>query len=171
MVLEYTLQYYLFTVCTFFAGLSVDFFRPASKQSPVSFNRPAKMAKQWNPFHFKVYVLHQNCETTPSPAQDLQHMQAGLGKRTLLMHEDMTHSEVIYLSFFLLHTLSSSNLNCWKFMICIDLHFRSPYCLKVLIQRWKQALEDGFCTKQLVWKQKQNSCTLLCMFQPAGIYL
>ncbi|XP_076858389.1 uncharacterized protein LOC143512215 isoform X2 [Brachyhypopomus gauderio] len=70
------------------------FFRRGSKRTSVRFNTPAKVAKQWNPFNFTVFLLHKNCDSTPTPVQDLQHMQAGLGKRTLCMPKDMTHLEV-----------------------------------------------------------------------------
>ncbi|XP_072560340.1 uncharacterized protein [Paramormyrops kingsleyae] len=70
------------------------FFRRGAKRSSLSLNKAAKVAKHWNPFNFSVFLLHKNCETKPSPVQELQHMQAGLGKRALAMPEDMTHTQV-----------------------------------------------------------------------------
>nr|XP_054592648.1 uncharacterized protein LOC129157355 [Nothobranchius furzeri]XP_054592649.1 uncharacterized protein LOC129157355 [Nothobranchius furzeri]XP_054592650.1 uncharacterized protein LOC129157355 [Nothobranchius furzeri] len=56
--------------------------------------RPTKIAKHWSSFNFTVFLLCKNFDTTPSPVQDLQHMQAGLGKRTLSMPKGFTHAEV-----------------------------------------------------------------------------
>lgn len=39
-------------------------------------------------------MLHKKTEKTPTPIDDLNHMQAGLGKRTLNMSEDMNHDQV-----------------------------------------------------------------------------
>ncbi|XP_034092377.1 uncharacterized protein LOC117559802 isoform X3 [Gymnodraco acuticeps] len=60
----------------------------------AGFNRPAKVAKQWTTFSFTIFLVHKHVERTPTPVEDLQHMQAGLGKRMLSMPSDMNHAEV-----------------------------------------------------------------------------
>ncbi|XP_041917359.1 uncharacterized protein LOC121681602 [Alosa sapidissima] len=60
----------------------------------MAFTKSPKVAKVWRPFNFSAFLLRKNSDMTPSAEQDLQHMQAGLGKRTLLMGDDMAHSEV-----------------------------------------------------------------------------
>ncbi|XP_054587086.1 uncharacterized protein [Nothobranchius furzeri] len=69
-------------------------FRRGTKRNSPCMYRPTKIAKHWSSFNFTVFLLCKNCDTTPSPVQDLQHMQAGLGKRTLSMPKDFTHAEV-----------------------------------------------------------------------------
>ncbi|XP_075322562.1 uncharacterized protein LOC142380530 [Odontesthes bonariensis] len=69
------------------------FFKRKPRRSSVAFKSP-KLSKVWKPFNFSVFLMHDNSLTTPSAEEDLLHMQAGLGKRTLTMDGDMTHSEV-----------------------------------------------------------------------------
>jgi len=45
---------------------------------------------------FSAFLLNKNLEKTPSSAEELQLMQAGLGKRNLSMTDDLTHSEVMH---------------------------------------------------------------------------
>ncbi|KAL6491379.1 hypothetical protein MHYP_G00017240 [Metynnis hypsauchen] len=53
----------------------------------------AKFGKVWKPFDFSLFLLPKQTDLTPSPPEELQYMQAGLGKQTFTMSEDMTHSE------------------------------------------------------------------------------
>lgn len=53
-----------------------------------------KPAKAFKPYDLNVYLLDKNSETTPSPSHELKLVQAGLGKRTISITMDMTHSEV-----------------------------------------------------------------------------
>ncbi|XP_063052094.1 uncharacterized protein LOC134446716 [Engraulis encrasicolus] len=62
----------------------------------AAFKSP-KQLKLWKPFNLTVFLMHLNSTTTPSPEspeEDLQHLQAGLGKRTLSIDGEMTHSEI-----------------------------------------------------------------------------
>lgn len=68
-----------------------------------SCNKPTKLCKSWKPFMFSVFLLNKNSEMTPSPAEELQLMQAGLGKRNLSMNDDLTHSEVMHIDKYLLN--------------------------------------------------------------------
>ncbi|XP_026109618.1 uncharacterized protein LOC113081918 isoform X1 [Carassius auratus] len=70
------------------------FFKRGSKRRLPSCSKPAKFIKTWKPFAFSAFLLNKNVEMTPSSAEELQHMQAGLGKRHLSMTDDLTHSEV-----------------------------------------------------------------------------
>lgn len=56
---------------------------------------------------FSVFLLNKNTEMTPSPAEELQLMQAGLGKRNLSMNDDLTHSEVMHIDKYLLKNYAS----------------------------------------------------------------
>ncbi|XP_065132824.1 uncharacterized protein [Paramisgurnus dabryanus] len=70
------------------------FFKRGSKRRLPSCSRPAKFNKLWKPFVFSVFLLNKNLDMAPSPADEVQLLQAGLGKRNLTMPEDLTHSEV-----------------------------------------------------------------------------
>lgn len=52
-----------------------------------------KTSKVFKPFDLNTYLLDKYSETTPSPAHELKLVQAGLGKRTISINMDMTHSE------------------------------------------------------------------------------
>ncbi|KAK0133137.1 hypothetical protein N1851_031493 [Merluccius polli] len=67
---------------------------PRPNRAAISLSSSPKVAKVWKPFNFSVFLLHKNSDMTPTAEQDLQHMQAGLGKRCLSMGIDMTHPEV-----------------------------------------------------------------------------
>ncbi|XP_078026063.1 uncharacterized protein LOC117258082 isoform X3 [Epinephelus lanceolatus] len=49
--------------------------------------------KFWRPFSFYAYLLNMNAETTPTSSEEIEHAQAGLGKRHLTMSWDMSHEE------------------------------------------------------------------------------
>ncbi|XP_063042089.1 uncharacterized protein zgc:112970 [Engraulis encrasicolus] len=68
------------------------FFKKRPSRS-AAFKSP-KQLKLWKPFNLTVFLMHLNTTTTPSPEEDLQHLQAGLGKRTLSIDGEMTHAEI-----------------------------------------------------------------------------
>ncbi|KAK0142192.1 hypothetical protein N1851_020129 [Merluccius polli] len=70
------------------------YFKRRPNRAAIALSRSPKVAKVWKPFNFSVFLLHKNSDMTPTAEQDLQHMQAGLGKRCLSMGIDMTHPEV-----------------------------------------------------------------------------
>ncbi|XP_073719583.1 uncharacterized protein [Misgurnus anguillicaudatus] len=53
----------------------------------------AKPTKAFKAFELNLYLLDKHSETTPSPKHELALVQAGLGKRTISITVDMTHSE------------------------------------------------------------------------------
>jgi len=71
-------------------------FKQGSKRRLPSCSKPVKFIKAWKPFVFSAFLLNKNLEKTPSSAEELQLMQAGLGKRNLSMTDDLTHSEVMH---------------------------------------------------------------------------
>lgn len=64
------------------------------KRINVASRTHTKTVKAFKPYDLNVYLLDTNSETTPSPAHKLKLVQAGLGKRTISITTDMTHSEV-----------------------------------------------------------------------------
>jgi len=46
---------------------------------------------------FSVFLLNKNTDMAPSPADEVQLLQAGLGKWNLTMSDDLKHSEVMYI--------------------------------------------------------------------------
>lgn len=54
----------------------------------------AKAAKVPKCFRCNCYLLHKNTETTPHPSKELEHILAGLGKRNLIISEDMDHAQL-----------------------------------------------------------------------------
>ncbi|KAL0973593.1 hypothetical protein UPYG_G00206740 [Umbra pygmaea] len=69
------------------------FFKTKRKHQNLC-HRPSKSAKFWKPFDLSFFLLNGNIDTTPSTTEELQLMQAGLGKRTLSINEDITHAEL-----------------------------------------------------------------------------
>ncbi|XP_054605989.2 uncharacterized protein [Nothobranchius furzeri] len=53
-----------------------------------------KATKAPKSFRCNCYLLHSNAETTPQPSEELEHVLAGLGKRSLTISEDMDHVQV-----------------------------------------------------------------------------
>lgn len=51
-------------------------------------------AKVCKPFSVYVFLVNKDCTSTPSPDEELELSQAGLGKRSLNLTEDMTHLQV-----------------------------------------------------------------------------
>lgn len=45
---------------------------------------------------FSVFLLNKNTGMAPSSADEVQLLQAGLGKRNVTMPDDLTHSEVMH---------------------------------------------------------------------------
>nr|XP_005168586.1 uncharacterized protein LOC541543 isoform X1 [Danio rerio] len=70
------------------------FFKRGSKRRLPSFSRPAKLNKLWKPFVFSVFLLSKNTDMVPSSTEEVQLLQAGLGKRNVTMPDDLTHSQV-----------------------------------------------------------------------------
>lgn len=86
-------KFFIFLVGPFLA-CSEDMQSAGKKRINVASRTHTKTAKAFKPYDLNVYLLDKNSETTPSPAHELKLVQAGLGKRTISIAMDMTHSEV-----------------------------------------------------------------------------
>lgn len=80
------------TICRSFPG----FFKNAGKNKRhlARCHRPTVPAKVHKYFDCSVSLLGSKSDTTPSISEELELMQAGLGKRTLSLTSDTTHAEV-----------------------------------------------------------------------------
>ncbi|XP_049334035.1 uncharacterized protein LOC125801402 [Astyanax mexicanus] len=56
--------------------------------------QPKTPKKNWKPFLINVFLLNKNTDSSPSPSEELELLQAGLGKRTISVAADLTHSEL-----------------------------------------------------------------------------
>ncbi|XP_056329648.1 uncharacterized protein LOC130241741 isoform X1 [Danio aesculapii] len=72
------------------------FFKNAGKykRQLAKSHKPVIPAKAQKRFAFSVSLLGSKSETTPSLSEELELMQAGLGKRTLSLTSDSTHPEL-----------------------------------------------------------------------------
>ncbi|MEQ2264033.1 hypothetical protein XENORESO_017894, partial [Xenotaenia resolanae] len=62
-----------------------DLMRPSST---------SKFAKIWKPLEVTFFLLASKNDTIPTYSVELEHLQAGLGKRTLSITSDLTHAEL-----------------------------------------------------------------------------
>uniref|UniRef100_A0A1A7XIP7 HECT domain-containing protein n=5 Tax=Iconisemion striatum TaxID=60296 RepID=A0A1A7XIP7_9TELE len=56
--------------------------------------RKLKTAKLWKPFEVCFFLIGSATELTPTLSSELEHFQAGLGKRTLSIESDLSHEEL-----------------------------------------------------------------------------
>ncbi|MEQ2242497.1 hypothetical protein ILYODFUR_036433, partial [Ilyodon furcidens] len=57
-------------------------------------NSTSKFAKIWKPLEVTFFLLASKNDTIPISSVELEHLQAGLGKRTLSITSDLTHAEL-----------------------------------------------------------------------------
>ncbi len=82
--------------CSIICRSSPGFFKNAGKNKRhlARSHRPVVPAKAQKTFDVSVSLLGSKSDTTPSISEELELMQAGLGKRTLSLTWDTTHAEV-----------------------------------------------------------------------------
>uniref|UniRef100_A0A9J7YT29 HECT domain-containing protein n=1 Tax=Cyprinus carpio carpio TaxID=630221 RepID=A0A9J7YT29_CYPCA len=65
------------------------------KKKKKTANTPIQSkATAWKPFTINICLLNKITETSPSPSDELELLQAGLGKRTITVSSNMNHSEL-----------------------------------------------------------------------------
>ncbi|XP_068604876.1 uncharacterized protein [Brachionichthys hirsutus] len=64
------------------------------KAPPIRSLKEAKILRKWIPFDACFCLLSSKTDTTPPPSEELQLIQAGLGKRTLSITSDFTHTQI-----------------------------------------------------------------------------
>ncbi|XP_051977330.1 uncharacterized protein LOC127639388 isoform X2 [Xyrauchen texanus] len=48
----------------------------------------------WKPFSVNIYLMNKNTDTSPSPSEEFELLQAGLGKQTITISSNVNHSEL-----------------------------------------------------------------------------
>lgn len=74
-------------------------------------------ATAWKPFTFQIYLLSKITDYSPSPSEEFELLQAGLGKRIFTISSNMGHFEVSIISQWYYKTFVQ---------LCVHVDVRSP---------------------------------------------
>ncbi|XP_026141331.1 uncharacterized protein LOC113117120 isoform X2 [Carassius auratus] len=67
-------------------------FKKAKKKTP---NQQIHVkATPWKPFAVSIYLMSSNTDTSPTPSEELELLQAGLGKRVITISSNVNHSDL-----------------------------------------------------------------------------
>lgn len=67
-------------------------FKKAKKKTPNP--QIHVKATPWKPFAVSIYLMSSNTDTSPTPSEELELLQAGLGKRVITISSNVNHSDV-----------------------------------------------------------------------------